>query len=97
MKQIIDANSERLDVTTAVGKSVDETGAGDRYVVACIVQRQESYSNFAVQFCVNAYSTPAPTSQPTLVLLLETATEAPVPTLVTAKLPAPTQPPPALP
>ena len=40
MEQIIDPDSERLDVTTAVGESVDDAGAGDRYVKACIVQRQ---------------------------------------------------------
>ena len=40
VEQIIDPDSERLDVTTAVGESVDDAGAGERYVKACIVQRQ---------------------------------------------------------
>jgi hypothetical protein len=40
VEQIVDADSERLDVTTAVGESVDDAGAGDSYVKACIVQRQ---------------------------------------------------------
>ena len=38
-EQIIDPDSERLDVTTAVGESVDDAGR-ERYVMACIVQRQ---------------------------------------------------------
>ena len=37
VEQIIHPDSERLNITTAVGESVDEAGAGDRYCKACIV------------------------------------------------------------
>src|SRR6266508_1262208 len=53
------------------------------------------YSTFADQLGAKAHSMPAPTSQPLLVLLLETAVDAPVVRLVTVKSSLPTQPPPA--
>jgi hypothetical protein len=40
VEQIIDSDSERLDVTTAISESVDDASAGDSHRKACIVQRQ---------------------------------------------------------
>src|SRR5262245_54664368 len=55
------------------------------------------YSTFVDQFGAKAHSMPAPTSQPLLVLLLETVIAEPVVRLVTVKSSLPTQRPPDLP
>src|SRR6516165_6815549 len=65
---------------------------------------RKSYSNFTVQLFVNAYSKPAPTSQPPVLLpqlvrlvKVPQVSDTPVVRLVTVRLLLPTQPPPALP